>query len=110
VITILFQKIKSENLIRELCLALTCAIYLPGDAIISYGEIAETIYFVEDGSAHLFSADKLHIITTLSFGEVCGEIEVLEGTKRVTTVTAATYCTLKALSRDKMLKIAKLYP
>jgi len=62
----MFKDFGSENLIKDLCLALTGQIYLPQDYIILKDTIGAEMYFIVEGSVHVIAADKITVAKTLS--------------------------------------------
>jgi hypothetical protein len=54
---IIFKKIHSENLIRELCLNLESTFYLPQDFILKRGDIANEVFFIVDGTVYILARD-----------------------------------------------------
>lgn len=107
----IFKNLQSENLIRELCLALHGMIFLPMDLIVSQGDIAREIFFIVDGTVHVLANDKNTIAMTLSEGEHFGEVEVLSlERRRLFYVQAVTFCTVNALAKEQLDDIATVYP
>lgn len=51
----IIKDMQSENLVRELCLALKWEMYLPGDFVMSRGDIVNEVYFIADGSLFMLS-------------------------------------------------------
>lgn len=72
----MFKDFGSENLIKDLCLALTGQIYLPQDYIILKDTIGAEMYFIVEGSVHVIAADKITVAKTLSKGDYFGEIAI----------------------------------
>jgi CRP-like cAMP-binding protein len=110
VFKVIFKNLRSENLIRELCLALKGQLYLPNDSIINKGDIASDVYFIVDGTVHMMEADLQTIAMTLGAGNYFGEVEVLSESRRLFHVKAATFCTINSLSCDDLNQIAHVYP
>ena len=54
---IIFKKIHSENLIRELCLNLESTFYLPQDFILKRGDLANEVFFIVDGTVYILARD-----------------------------------------------------
>jgi voltage-gated potassium channel len=82
----MFKDFGSENLIKDLCLALTGQIYLPQDYIILKDTIGAEMYFIVEGSVHVIATDKITVVKTLSKGDYFGEIAILFSSKRVAYV------------------------
>ena len=79
---VIFKNLKSENLIRELCLALESLFYLPQDFIVKKGDTANEVFIIVDGTVYVYTKNSSHIAITLNAGQYFGEIAVLSGTKR----------------------------
>ena len=78
----MFKEFKSDNMIKELSLALTGHIYLPDDIIIKKGEIGYEMYFLVEGSVHVLGDDQTSVVKTLAKGEYFGEIAIFSRIKR----------------------------
>ena len=112
---VIFKNLKSENLIRELCLALESLFYLPQDfihaqLIVKKGDTANDVFIIVDGTVYLLSKNSDQIAITLKAGQYFGEIAVLSGTKREYDHQAATFCLLYSLAKEKIDQIAIVYP
>ena len=107
---VIFKNLKSENLIRELCLALESLFYLPQDFIVKKGDTANDVFIIVDGTVYVYTKNSSHIAITLNAGQYFGEIAVLSGTKREYDHQAATFCLLYSLAKEKIEEIAIVYP
>ena len=72
----MFKSFNSDNMIRELCLALEGQIYLPLDYIITKDEVGDEMYFIVEGTVHVIAADKMTIVKKLNKGQYFGEIAI----------------------------------
>lgn len=106
----IFTNMSSYNLIRMLCFAIKGQIYVPDDYIISRGDSASEIYFIQEGTVFLVAQDKYTIAITLQKTEFFGEIEVISGARRLYFAQAASFCTLGVLSKDEFEKISDFFP
>ena len=82
----MFKDFGSENLIKELSLALIGQIFLPQDYIIIKDTIGNEMFFIVEGSVHVIAADKITVAKTLSKGDYFGEIAIFFKSKRVAYV------------------------
>lgn len=51
----IFKDMQSENLVRELCLALKCKTYLPEDYVIFKGDRVSSVFFIADGTVFMIA-------------------------------------------------------
>lgn len=85
-LTSMFSKYRSENLIRKLACVLESVIFLPGDYIVYKEDIGDEMYFIAEGSVYVLADDKQTVITSLGKGCYFGEIALLLKTKRTSYV------------------------
>ena len=57
-LTSMFSKYRSENLIRKLACVLESVIFLPGDYIVYKEDIGNEMYFIAEGSVYVLADDK----------------------------------------------------
>jgi CRP-like cAMP-binding protein len=107
---VIFKNIQSENLVRELCIALESLFYLPFDYILKKGDTANEVFIIVDGTVYVYTKNSSHIAIMLNAGQYFGEIAVLRGTKREYDTQAATFCLLYSLAKEKIEEIAIVYP
>ena len=82
-------------------------IYEPGDVIYQQGDDSDHVYFVEEGLVEVrrrLSNDEI-ILATLGKGEILGEMGVLRGEKRSTSLVAATSARLSEMSGETFLEV-----
>ena len=65
---VIFKNLKSENLIRELCLALESLFYLPQDFIVKKGDTANEVFIIVDGTVYVYTKNSSLIALTLNTG------------------------------------------
>jgi signal-transduction protein with cAMP-binding, CBS, and nucleotidyltransferase domain len=65
---VIFKNLKSENLIRELCLALESLFYLPQDFIVKKGDTANEVFIIVDGTVYVYTKNSSLIALTLNAG------------------------------------------
>ncbi|MCP4418407.1 MAG: cyclic nucleotide-binding domain-containing protein, partial [Chloroflexi bacterium] len=76
--------------------------YEVGEIIIRQDEMPDRFYIIVEGFvsvAHTDDTGKLHLVTHLTAGDYFGEIGLMEGVKRIATVTAVTH--VKVVSFDR---------
>ena len=105
-----FLKGASQELIRELALALQPVIFTPGDYIFRIGEIGRQIYFISQGTVEVTSADGEAVLATLHDGDFFGEIALLFSQPRSANIQAVDYCDLYALDKETFERILTHYP
>ena len=64
----MFKDFGSQNLIKELSVALKSLVFLPNDYIIKKGDMGEEMYFIVFGIVNVIAADKQTIVTKLKSG------------------------------------------
>lgn len=55
ILKVIFKDMQSENLVRELCIALKCKTYLPGDYVIVKGDRVSFVFFIADGTLFMIA-------------------------------------------------------
>ena len=100
----------SQELLRDIALALRPVIFTPGDYIFHAGEVGHQMYFIGHGSVDVLSADGKTIFATLTAGDFFGEIALLFSQPRTASIRAMDYCDLYALSKDTFERIVAHYP
>lgn len=105
----LFQGAES-NLIREVIFKLKPCIYIPGDAICTFGEIGDKMYFINKGTVEVVSHDGKQVYALLKDGDFFGEIALLLKQPRNATIRAMNYCDLYSLDKDSFDGVISHYP
>ena len=83
-------------------------ICMAGDHIVRVGELAESMYFIKRGLAKVVCADDEKIVISyLGEGSYFGEVGILMGGKRSTSVIAHTDCLLFSIDKDSLLTVLK---
>ncbi|MCD6013144.1 MAG: putative transcriptional regulator, Crp/Fnr family [Flavipsychrobacter sp.] len=98
------------NLIREIAVCLKPCIYTPGDAVCTYGEIGDKMYFINKGSVEVMSQDGRDVYATLKDGDFFGELALLLKQPRNATIKAVGYCDLYSLSKESFDLVISNYP
>lgn len=106
----MFEEFKSENFLRKLSIVLQAVIFLPGDFIISKGEIGEKMFFLADGTAYVLLEDKQTIVEVLYRGDYFGEHALFIKAEMPHNVQAKTFCIVNELDQEKFNLIAEQYP
>ncbi len=98
------------NMIREIAVCLKPCIYTPGDAICSFGEIGDKMYFINKGTVEVMSQDGRDVYATLRDGDFFGELALLLKQPRNATIRAVGYCDLYSLSKESFDLVISNYP
>jgi F-box/leucine-rich repeat protein 7 len=106
----MFKSFKSENLIRDLSFAMTSAIYMPGDYIITKDQEGEEMFFIIEGTVSVIGSDQSTVIKTLSKGAYFGEVAIFMKIKRTASIQAKTPCILGILKRADIERILESFP
>ncbi|MCB1146198.1 MAG: cyclic nucleotide-binding domain-containing protein, partial [Leptospiraceae bacterium] len=96
----------SDEMLRELCLALHPEIFMPGDIIFRKGESGSRMYFISKGRVQVTDESGQDIYATLEEGSYFGEIALLSHTVRTASIRAADFCDLYSLDREVFENIA----
>jgi hypothetical protein len=75
------------------------AFFSPGEKIISKGDIGSEMYLIGHGSVTIHNGEQY--ITTLGEGTCFGELALIGDGLRTTDVTAASYCDVFKLSKER---------
>ena len=105
-----FFKGASQELIRDIALALHPIIFTPGDYVFRAGEVGHQMYFIGHGTVEVLSADGRSIYATLTDGDFFGEIALLLSQPRTASIRALDYCDLYALSKEMFDRVLGHYP
>ncbi|XP_053722508.1 potassium voltage-gated channel subfamily H member 6 isoform X1 [Synchiropus splendidus] len=82
----------------------------PGDTLIHYGDILESLFFIARGSIHVIRDDV--VVAILERNDIFGEFIHLydEPGKSSSDVRTITYCDLHRIPRDDLLEVLDIYP
>jgi CRP-like cAMP-binding protein len=106
----MFSEFDSENFLRKISTVLKPVIFLPGDFIISKGEIGDKMFFLAEGRAYILLDDKQTIVDILNKGDFFGEHALFVHSKRPTNVQADSFCVVNTLNTCDFELIAKQFP
>ncbi|MBK7257863.1 MAG: cyclic nucleotide-binding domain-containing protein [Ignavibacteriae bacterium] len=105
-----FFKGATEELVREISLAMQPRVYMPGDPIFRAGEQGEEMFFIGRGEVHILGKDGSSIQAVLRDGDFFGEGALVLGQPRSATVRAVGYCDLYALDKPSFKSIMQRHP
>nr|XP_020479029.1 potassium voltage-gated channel subfamily H member 6-like [Monopterus albus] len=82
----------------------------PGDTLIHYGDILDSLFFISRGSIHIIRDDM--VMAILEKNDIFGEPIHLydEPGKSNSDVLTITYCDLHCILRDDLLEVLDIYP
>jgi len=92
----------TDEVIRNLCIAMQQTIYYTGDYIISFGDLGQEMYFIESGSCEVVSADKKTVFAKLSKGAFFGETGLVFKSRRTANIRASSLCVCYILHKDQL--------
>ena len=98
------------NMLKEIAVCLKPCIYTPGDAICTYGEMGDKMYFINKGLVEVASKDRKDVYATLKDGDFFGEIALLLKQPRNATIRSIDYCDLFSLSKESFDQVISDYP
>lgn len=105
-----FFKGATEELVREISLAMRPRVYMPGDPIFRAGEQGEEMYFIGRGEVNVLAKDGTTVQAVLRDGDFFGEGALVLGQPRSATVRAIGYCDLYALDKASFASIIQRHP
>ena len=105
-----FFKGASEELVREISLAMRPAVYMPGDPVFRAGERGEEMYFIGRGEVEVLAKDGTAVQAVLRDGDFFGEGSLVRGQPRSATVRAVGFCDLYALDKVSFESIMQRHP
>lgn len=106
----MFADINSENFLRRISRSLKPVIFLPGDFIITKGEIGNSMFFMAEGRAKVLLDDKQTIVEILEEGEYFGELALFSHSKRAVNVQADVFCVVNELRTEDFVEAAREFP
>ncbi len=98
-----------QNLLREIAICLVPCIFTPGDAIFTFGEVGDKMYFIRKGHVEVVSADGTEVYATLGEGDFFGEVALLLKQPRNATIRSVGYCDLYSLNKESFDRVISFY-
>jgi len=99
----------SQELLRDLVVALRPVVYLPGDFVCRKGAPGEEMYFILHGEVEVLDEGEA-VLARLHDGDFFGETALLTNHPRNASARAAAFCDLYVLDRDTFARVTKAYP
>ncbi len=96
-----------EDSLSRISKVLTPRLAVPGETIITKGDIGESMFFIVTGAVEVVLPDTT---VRLSSGEFFGEMAILTEAPRTADVVAAGYCTLLSLSGRDFQRLLRANP
>ncbi|KAJ3021547.1 UNVERIFIED_CONTAM: anaphase-promoting complex subunit Hcn1 [Siphonaria sp. JEL0065] len=94
---------RDELFIGRIAIALVACFFVPGDIIITQGEMGNEMYFIMSGTVNVIAGGKR--VTSFKEGAFFGEIALIANIPRTATVQAASSCMLYRLTRNAFTSI-----
>ncbi|KAJ3070728.1 hypothetical protein HDU98_006249 [Podochytrium sp. JEL0797] len=94
---------RDELFIGRIAIALTACFFVPGDIIITQGELGNEMYFIMSGQVHVIAGGKR--VAVFKEGAFFGEVALIANIPRTATVQAANSCMLYRLTRSAFSSI-----
>ncbi|XP_059893420.1 potassium voltage-gated channel subfamily H member 6-like [Gadus macrocephalus] len=100
----------SEACLRALATRFKTLHAPPGDVLIHYGDVLDSLFFISRGSIQVLRDDV--VIAILEKNDIFGEPIHLhdEPGKSSSDVSAITYCDLHSIPREDLLEVLDIYP
>jgi len=91
----------SDEFLREISAKLRVQLYIKDDKLINAGDIGHEMFFIEDGSVHVVSADGRTVYSTLEKGAFFGETALFTNASRTASIkVASSFCITYILTKD----------
>jgi voltage-gated potassium channel len=100
----------TDELIREIALAMRPQVYMPGDLVFRAGEKGAEMFFIGRGEVEVLAKDGVTVQATLRDGQFFGEGALVLGQPRSASVRAVGFCDLYALDKVAFEGIISRYP
>jgi len=105
-----FFKGASDDLVKEIALAMQPVVYTPGDVVVRAGDPGTDMYFISRGSMEVIAPDGRSVVATLRDGEFFGEMALLRNQPRSADVRAASYCDVYRLDKKSFDSVVTKFP
>lgn len=99
-----------QELLRHLLSVLQPSVFLPGDNIITAGELGQDMFLLETGATRVTSPDGKLTYAILTPGDYFGEGSLLGLEKRTANIVAIGYCDCFVLNKDDFDRVTKEFP
>jgi len=93
-----------KTMLHAFAMMLKPLVFNAGDEIARYGDEGRELFIIEMGSVDIIDKEG-DVITTLSDGQVFGELSLLVTKKRRASVRAVTYCALYIMEKRDFCKV-----
>ncbi len=99
----------SDELLRDLAVALRPTVCAPGEILFRRGQTGKTMYFVSHGDIDILGADG-QLLKRMTTGDFFGEVALLGAQVRNATARAATYSDLYTLDQEEFDRVLTQHP
>jgi len=93
-----------KTMLHAFAMMLKPTVFNAGDEIARYGDEGRELFIIEMGSVDIIDQEG-DVVTTLSDGQVFGELSLLVTKKRRASVRAVTYCALYIMEKRDFCKV-----
>ena len=105
-----FLQMAKPEFVSKIACQLQPEVSLCGDFVVKYNEIADKMFFVQDGSLEVLATDHFTTVAFLGAGTYFGEIGVLITGKRSLSIKALTNCMCYSVKSQEFLEILNDFP
>lgn len=105
-----FFKGASEDLVKDIALAMQPVVYTPGDVVVRAGEPGADMYFISRGTMEVIAPNGSSVVAMLRDGEFFGEMALLRDQPRLADVRATSYCDVYRLDKKSFDKVMAKFP
>ncbi|MDO8543687.1 MAG: cyclic nucleotide-binding domain-containing protein [Opitutaceae bacterium] len=99
----------SQELLRDLVVALRPVVYLPGDFVCRMGAAGDEMYFILRGEIEVLDGNEVPL-ARLHEGDYFGETALLTNQARNASARADSFCDLYVLDRETFTRVVKSHP
>ncbi|XP_068721896.1 uncharacterized protein [Montipora capricornis] len=98
------------NFMRQLSSKVISYIFSPGDCIIYAGDMGREMYCIRRGLVDVVGDDNITVVGTLGPGAYFGEVGLIFGDNRLSTVKAKTFCEILMLTKPDLDDVLINFP
>lgn len=92
----------TPEVLRNLSMVMTQAIFYEGDYIIRFGDLGQEMFFIESGTVEVIGKDNKTVFATLQPGGFFGETGLVFRAERMANIRAASICVCYVLTKDDL--------
>ncbi|XP_074659484.1 uncharacterized protein LOC141912168 [Tubulanus polymorphus] len=99
-----------EEFLQMLALHCKSYLFMPHDIIVYSGDVGRELYCIRRGTCRVVSDDFDVVLNHLSAGEYFGEMGLIFGEPRMSTIQAVTHCDMIVISKSDLDHVLSMFP